>query len=106
MTRLLVPLAFGVVAFMLIAATVPEPAKGCIMTSSRPVDVMVYEDTSINDEGDLVASLRLGPDKPGRLVSPIGQFVRLKIKTGRDQPWTKVPRRECRGGQIVSVISQ
>jgi len=106
MTRLLVPLAFGVVAFMLIAATVPEPPQGCIMTSSRPVDVMVFEDTSINDEGDLVASLRLGPDRPGRWVNPVGQFVRLKIRTGKDQPWVKVPRRECRAGQIVSVISQ
>jgi hypothetical protein len=84
MTRLLVPLAFGVVAFMLIAATVPEPPQGCIMTSSRPVDVMVFEDTSINDEGDLVASLRLGPDRPGRWVNPVGQFVRLKIRTGKD----------------------
>ena len=106
MNRFLVPLAFSVVAFMLIAATVPEPQKGCIITSTRPMDVMVYEDTSINDEGDMVASLRLGPDRPGRLVQPVGQFVRLKIRTGRDQPWVKVPKRECRGGQVVSVISQ
>lgn len=104
MTKILVPLAFSVVAFMLIAATVPEPAKGCIMTAPRPVDVMVFEDTNINDEGDLVASFRLGPDRPGRWVSPVGQFVRLKIRTGRDQPWVKAPRRECRAGEVVEVI--
>lgn len=89
--------------YVLAAATTPAPMEGCRFISDQPREVVVFEDTDQNDNGDFVASLRLVPNQASKSIVPQFDTVRFKIRNYPKAPWRQGGRVSCRAGNLIAV---
>jgi hypothetical protein len=76
----------------------------CRFVSAISVDVLVFEDTAINDEGELIASEPVAPGAPSPWIYAPSDTVRVKYRTGKGGPWIPLGRVTCTKGATLRVL--
>ena len=88
---------------VLAAAAAPSLMDGCRFISGQSREVIVFEDTDQNDNGDFVASLRLTPNEASKTIVPQFDKVRFKIRNYPKAPWRQGGLVSCRAGNLITV---
>lgn len=70
-------------------------ANSCQFLSARGADVVVYADTRVGDDGDVLVSYRLDPGQASPPVEPRGAKLRFKYRTNKFDSWTYSYTLDC-----------
>ena len=76
----------------------------CRFVSATPVDVIVFEDTAINDEGELISSEHVDPAAPSPWIIALGDTVRVKYRLGKGSSWVYLGRVSCTKGATLRIL--
>ena len=76
----------------------------CRFVSAAPVDILVFEDTAINDEGELIGSERVEVGMPSPWIYAPSDTVRVKYRTGKGSTWVSLGRVNCTKGATLRVL--
>ena len=90
-------------AALVVLASGAGNANICGLVSSTPLDVIVFEDTAIGDEGELIASVHVDPSAPSWVVATAAH-IRLKYRLGKGMPWIYLGRVSCADGATLKII--
>lgn len=92
------------IALAATAITGTDAAKGCRFLAAQPRELIIYEDTAINDDGDFLVSLKLLPQQESAVVQPLqGDRIRYKSRYNPKAKWWHGGRIPCKGGIVVNV---
>jgi len=78
-----------------------DKANVCRFVSATPVDVLIFEDTAINDEGELIGSEHVEPDAPSPWIIAPAETVRVKYRLGKGSRWVPLGRVTCTKGATL-----
>lgn len=81
----------------------PAGANACQFISARGADVVVYADTRVGDDGDVLVSYRLDPGQASPLVEPRGAKLRYKFRANKFENWTYSYTLGCAPGKPVLI---
>lgn len=70
-------------------------ADSCQFVSAKGADVVVYADTRIGDDGDVLVSYRLDPGQASPPVEPRGAKLRFKYRVNKFDSWTYSYTLDC-----------
>lgn len=76
----------------------------CRFVSTTPVDVLIFEDTAINDEGELIGSEHVEPDAPSPWIIAPNETVRVKYRLGKGSRWVPLGRVNCSKGVTHRIL--
>lgn len=76
----------------------------CRFVSATTVDVLIFDDTAINDEGELIGSERVSAGVPSPWIYASSDTVRVKYRTGKGAPWIPLGRVNCSKGVTLRVL--
>ena len=79
----------------LISALATASTNSCQFVTTRGADVVVYADTRVGDDGDVLVSYRLDPGQASPPVEPRGGKLRYKYRANKSENWTYSYTTEC-----------
>ena len=95
------PIFAAAIAIFAIGA---DDTNVCRFVSATPVDVIVFEDTAINDEGELISSEHLEQAAPSPWIVAPADTVRVKYRLGKGSPWIYLGRVSCTKGATLRIL--
>ena len=81
------------------------PAPGaCSFISARGMDLVVYADTRVGDDGDVLVSYRLDPGQISPPIAPQGGArLRFKYRANKQESWTYSYSTECSSQKPIAI---